>query len=88
MAAKKVEPDANKTEVLNANEQRKMADLAKDQRESKRDAELSKKFGLGDSPSKDFSGSKYYKSGGSVNSSASSRGDGCAQRGKTKGRFV
>ena len=29
-----------------------------------------------------------YKSGGSVKSSASSRGDGCAQRGKTRGRFV
>jgi hypothetical protein len=30
---------------------------------------------------------KTYKSGGSV-SSASKRADGCAQRGKTKGRFV
>jgi len=29
-----------------------------------------------------------YKSGGMVKSSASSRGDGCAQRGKTRGRFV
>ena len=29
-----------------------------------------------------------YKSGGSVKSSASSRADGCAQRGKTRGRFV
>lgn len=29
-----------------------------------------------------------YKKGGSVKSSASSRGDGCAQRGKTKGRMV
>jgi len=28
------------------------------------------------------------KSGGAVKSSASSRADGCAQRGKTKGRFV
>jgi len=28
------------------------------------------------------------KNGGSVKSSASSRGDGCAQRGKTRGRFV
>ena len=88
MATEKVVPDANKTEVLNANEQRKMADLAKEQRDSKRDAELSKKFGLGDSPSKDFSGSKYYKLGGAVKSSASSKADGCAQCGKTKGRFV
>jgi len=31
---------------------------------------------------------KKMKSGGSVKSSASSRGDGCAQRGKTKGRMV
>jgi hypothetical protein len=30
---------------------------------------------------------KTYAKGGSV-SSASSRGDGCAQRGKTKGRFI
>jgi len=29
-----------------------------------------------------------YKKGGPVKSSASSRGDGCAQRGKTKGRIV
>mgnify|MGYP000844562935 CR=1 FL=1 len=29
-----------------------------------------------------------YKKGGTVKSSASSRADGCAQRGKTKGRFV
>ena len=28
------------------------------------------------------------KSGGSVKSSASSRGDGCAQRGKTRGKWV
>jgi len=30
---------------------------------------------------------KNYKKGGKV-SSASSRGDGCAQRGKTKGRMI
>ena len=29
-----------------------------------------------------------YKKGGAVKSSAASRGDGCAQRGKTRGRFV
>ena len=29
-----------------------------------------------------------YKSGGVVKSSASSRGDGCAQRGKTRGKWV
>lgn len=29
-----------------------------------------------------------YKKGGSVKSSASKRADGCAQRGKTKGRLV
>ena len=32
--------------------------------------------------------SEGMKKGGSVKSSASSRGDGCAQRGKTKGRMV
>jgi hypothetical protein len=31
---------------------------------------------------------KKMKKGGAVKSSASSRGDGCAQRGKTKGRMV
>lgn len=31
---------------------------------------------------------KKMASGGAVKSSASSRGDGCAARGKTKGRFV
>lgn len=31
---------------------------------------------------------KAYKKGGSVKSSASSRADGCAQRGKTRGRFI
>ncbi len=31
---------------------------------------------------------KGYAKGGSVSSKASSRADGCAQRGKTKGRFV
>lgn len=31
---------------------------------------------------------KCYKAGGAVKSSASKRGDGCAQRGKTKGRMV
>ncbi len=29
-----------------------------------------------------------YKKGGAIKSSASARGDGCAQRGKTKGRMV
>ena len=32
--------------------------------------------------------SSKYKSGGSVKSSASKRADGCAQRGKTRGRMV
>lgn len=31
---------------------------------------------------------RQYAKGGTVNSKASSRADGCAQRGKTKGRFV
>jgi hypothetical protein len=33
-------------------------------------------------------GGRYYKKGGKVKSSASSRGDGIAMRGKTKGRMV
>jgi hypothetical protein len=31
---------------------------------------------------------KPFKSGGSVKSKASSRGDGCATKGKTKGRMI
>jgi hypothetical protein len=33
-------------------------------------------------------GVSAFKKGGSVKSSASKRADGCAQRGKTKGRMV
>jgi hypothetical protein len=68
-----------------------------------KDAATAKAYGLGNSPSEDFSntpkrspidgaigaGMRGFKSGGMVkSSSASSRADGCAQRGKTKGRFV
>ena len=38
--------------------------------------------------SEDQSGAKMFKRGGSVKASASRRGDGIAQRGKTKGRWV
>jgi hypothetical protein len=37
---------------------------------------------------KEDGGEQKMKSGGAVKSSASSRGDGCATRGKTKGRMV
>lgn len=70
--------------------------------QGEKDAATAKAYGLGNSPSEDFSntpkrspidgaigaGVRGYKSGGSVKSSASSKADGCAQRGKTKGRFV
>lgn len=65
-----------------------------------KDAATAKAYGLGNSPSEDFSntpkrspidgaigaGALGMKNGGMVKSSAS-RGDGIAQRGKTKGRI-
>ena len=41
--------------------------------------------GFSDEDAKDMAKQKAFKSGGSVKSSASRRGDGCAQRGKTRG---
>ena len=66
--------------------------------QSTKDAATAKAYGLGNSPSEDFSntpkrspidgaigaGTRGFKSGGSVKAS---RGDGIAQRGKTKGRI-
>jgi hypothetical protein len=65
-----------------------------------KDAATAKAYGLGNSPSEDFSntpkrspidgaigaGMRGFKSGGMVKSSAS-RGDGIAQRGKTRGKY-
>ena len=64
-----------------------------------KDAATAKAYGLGNSPSEDFSntpkrspidgaigaGMRGFKSGGMVKSSASSRADGCATKGYTKG---
>ena len=86
MTKKQEEPD-----VGQANIDRAMID-----KRNKDESATAGKFGLGDSPSKDFSGSDFYKGkkaggsckgyakGGSVRS-ASSRGDGCATKGHTKG---
>ena len=86
MSKKQEEPD-----VGQANIDRAMIDTR-----NKYESETADKFGLGDSPSKDFSGSDYYKgkkAGGSCKGyakggSASSRGDGCATKGHTKGRMI
>ena len=83
MSKNQEEPD-----VGQANIDRAMID-----KRDKYEADTADKFGLGDSPSKDFSGSDYYKgkkAGGSCKGyakggSASSRGDGCATKGHTKG---
>lgn len=52
---------------------------------AERRASIAKAFGA--KPKKVSDESKSYKSGGSV-SSASKRADGCAAKGKTKGRIV
>ena len=85
MSKKQEEPD-----VGQANIDRAMID-----KRDKYEADTAGKFGLGDSPSKDFSGSDYYKgkkAGGSCGyakgGSASLRGDGCATKGHTKGRMI
>jgi hypothetical protein len=73
------------------------ADIVREaiEKRNKYESETADKFGLGDSPSKDFSGSDYYKgkkAGGSCGyangGSASLRGDGCATKGHTKGRLI
>jgi hypothetical protein len=53
----------------------------KDEKELKK--ELERERAMGRAPA-----SQGMKKGGSVKSSASKRADGCAQRGKTKGRMV
>jgi len=60
-------------EILNPSEARKIAAGEKEEAEKAAEAERRKQSGM--------------KKGGKV-SSASSRADGCAQRGKTKGRMV
>jgi hypothetical protein len=87
---KQEEPDVGQADI----------DRAMIDKRNKDESATAGKFGLGDSPSKDFSGSDYYKGkkaggsckgyakGGSVKSSASSRGDGCATKGRTKGRII
>lgn len=67
---KQEEPDVGQADI----------DRAMIDKRDKYEADTSKKFGLGDSPSKDFSGKAFAKGG-----SASSRGDGCATKGHTKG---
>jgi hypothetical protein len=53
----------------------------------KRNAAAYLRKGYKDDEAKDMAKSKAYKSGGSV-SSASKRADGCAMRGKTRGKMV
>lgn len=82
---KQEEPD-----VGQANIDRAMLD-----KRDKYEADVSKKFGIGDSPYEKFSGPDYYKGkkcGGSVkgykSGGTASRGDGCAIKGHTKGRMI
>ena len=86
MSKKQEEPDVGQADI----------DRAMIDKRNKDESATAGKFGLGDSPSKDFSGSDYYKgkkAGGSCKGyakggSASSRGDGCATKGHTKGRMI
>lgn len=86
MSKKQEEPDVGQANIVREAIEKR----------NKYESATADKFGLGDSPSKDFSGSDYYKGkkhGGSCKGyakggSASSRGDGCATKGHTKGRMI
>ena len=85
----KVKKDQAKTAYGQANIDRAMLD-----KRDKYEADVSKKFGIGDSPYEKFSGPDYYKGkkcGGSVKGYAkggsASRADGCITKGRTKGRI-
>ena len=54
----------------------------------KRNAAAYLRKGYSDDDAKDMAKQKAMKKGGMVKSSASKRADGCAQRGKTRGRMV
>jgi hypothetical protein len=62
-------------------------DMAMEVENKRRDQLVDDEYKAGEKARKKNMGEIGFKSGGSV-SSASSRGDGCAQRGKTKGRMV
>ena len=82
---KQEEPDVGQADI----------DRAMLDKRNKYEEDISKKFGVGDSPYEKFSGPDYYKGkkcGGSVKGYAkggsASRGDGCAVKGHTKGRMI
>jgi hypothetical protein len=54
----------------------------------KQNAAVFLRKGFSDEDAKEMAKQKAFKSGGSVKSSASKRADGCAIKGKTKGRIV
>ena len=54
----------------------------------KQNAAVFLRKGFSDEDAKEMAKQKAFKSGGSVKSSASKRADGCAIKGKTKGRMV
>lgn len=70
-----------KAEDVAAANEKFVAKMKKQGEENEARRERIKSFFSSKSPN------RSYKSGGSVKSSASSRGDGCAVRGKTKGRI-
>ncbi len=81
---KQEEPDVGQADI----------DRAMLDKRNKYEEDISKKFGVGDSPYEKFSGPDYYKgkkAGGSCKGYAkggsASRGDGCAIKGHTKGRI-
>lgn len=76
-----VKSNEPKAEDVAAANEKYIARLKKQGEENEARKERIKSFFSSKSPN------RSYKSGGSVKSSASSRGDGCAVRGKTKGRI-
>ena len=82
---KQEEPDVGQADL----------DRAMLDKRNKYEEDISKKFGVGDSPYEKFSGPDYYKGkkcGGPVkgykSGGTASRGDGCAIKGHTNGRMI
>jgi hypothetical protein len=75
-------------QMLNPSEAAKIAKRAQEEQEAAADAaNTQRQAGIAAAASSGMRGATGMKKGGKV-SSASSRADGCAQRGKTKGRML
>ena len=65
------------------------ADIQQEMENARKDRAAQAEYEAGEKARKENMGAPFFKKkGGVINSSASKRGDGIAQRGKTKGRMV